>query len=77
MFASRARPEAEDFPVLQAGPVLELSAAVCYLLHLVAGPSLRSQEEVMVEVPLLVAFKLLCFTDHSENRGLACGGFIM
>lgn len=57
MIASRAGPEAEAFPALLAGLVLQLKVVACYLPHLVAGSGLGSQEEVMVK---LVAFNLHC-----------------
>lgn len=64
-------------PTPLAGPVLEPEAVTGNLPHRVAGRGLGCQDEVLVEVPLFVALKLHCPTDHHEDRGLARGGFIV
>lgn len=76
-FPSRAGAETEAFPALLAGPVLEPETITCYFPHCTAGRGLGSQEKVLVEVSLFVAFKFHCSTDHNEDCGLAWGSFIM
>lgn len=59
-------------PALLAGPGPNRNRALaCCLPHRVARRGLDSQKEVLVEVPLFVAFKRHCCTDHKEDCGLA------